>query len=309
MKIVVVGAGGVGGYFGARLAAAGHAVAFIARGTHLAAIRDHGLTVLSALGDTTVAPATAGNDAASFGPADIILFCVKAYDTALAADLVRPCIGPETGVIPLLNGIEHIALLQERLGVDHVLGGVANISALIEAPGVIRHYDTMQILRIGELDDRNSERVQAFRTACGDAGIDAPVPNNIERELWQKLVMICTLAGANCLTRLPLGPCRTDPATRMLMQTLALEVVTVAGAVGASLPDDQVDRTMAVLEMLPAPMKASMLAALERGERLEASALNGAVDRLGRANGIDTPVNRTVYAALAPYEHGHSDAI
>ena len=304
MKLIVMGSGGVGGYFGARLAAAGNEVAFVARGAHLKAIKTSGLSVLSELGDIVVKPALASERPADFGAADIILFCVKTYDAALAAEQIRPCIGPETGVIPLLNGIDHIALLQNTLGAAHVLGGVANISALIEAPGVIRHYATMQILRVGEMGDSASRRIAAFRTACSEAGIDAPTPNSIERELWQKMVMICTLAGANCLTRLPLGICRSNPASRALMHSLAAETASVGLACGAPLPEDQVDRTMAVMDMLPAAMKASILAALERGEKLEASALNGAIDRLGSAHGIDTPVNRAVYAALAPYENG-----
>ena len=154
------------------------------------------------------------------------------------------------------------------------------------------------------MDNTASPRVLALREACTAAGIECPVPRDIDRELWQKVVMICTLAGANCLTRLPLGPCRSNPATRGLMETLTAESVAVARALGVSLPDDQEARTMAVLDKLPAPMKASIFAALERGDRLEAAALNGAIDRLGREAGVDTPTHRAVHAALAPHEHG-----
>jgi 2-dehydropantoate 2-reductase len=304
MKIIVMGTGGVGGYFGARLAAAGHDVGFVARGGHLAAIKTNGLKVLSELGDVTIKPAKASDNPADFGIADIILFCVKAYDTESAAELIKPVVGPETGIIPFLNGIAHMDILQNVLGPGHVLGGVANISALIEEPGVVRHFATMQILRVGEMDDSASPRILAFRAACAEAGIDAPVPESIERELWQKFVMICTLAGANCLTRLPLGICRSDPATRALMVELASEGVAVAHALDKPLPVDQVEKIMALLDALPAPMKASILSALERGEKLEASALNGSITRLGNANGIDTPMNRAVYAALAPHEYG-----
>lgn len=304
MKIVVMGTGGVGGYFGARLAAAGQDVGFVARGRHLQAIRANGLKIISELGNVTIEPAQASDDPADFGIADIVLFCVKAYDTETAAELIRPVVGPDTGVIPFLNGIGHMEILERVLGPGHVIGGVANISALIEAPGVVRHFATMQILRVGEMDDSASPRILAFRAACEAAGIEVPVPASIERELWQKVVMICTLAGANCLTRMPLGICRADPATRALMQSLASEVVAVARATKVSLPDDQVDRTMAVMDMLPEAMKASILAALERGEKLEASALNGAIDTLGAAHGIDTPMNRAVYAALSPHENG-----
>ena len=304
MKFTVMGAGGVGGYFGARLAAAGHEVGFVARGRHLEAMRERGLAVRSQLGDVEIRPIRASEDPAEFGAADCVLFTVKTYDCEAASEAVRPALGADTFVVPLLNGIGHIEALRRILGAGRILGGVAHISSLIEEPGVIRHFDRLQILRIGEMDNSSSPRVRALRNACTAAGIDSPVPRDIERELWQKVVMICTLAGANCLTRLPLGACRSNPATRAMMETLIAESVAVARAFGVSLPDDQEARTMAVLDKLPAPMKASMFAALERGERLEASALNGAIDRLGREAGVDTPTHRAVCAALAPHENG-----
>ncbi len=304
MKFTVMGAGGVGGYFGARLAAAGHEVGFVARARHLEAMREKGLAVRSQLGDVELRPVRASDDPAAFGAADCVLFTVKTYDCESAAKAVRPALGADTFVVPLLNGIGHIEVLCRVLGPERVLGGVAHISALIEAPGVVRHFDRLQILRIAEMDNSESLRVLALRAACTAAGIECPVPNDIERELWQKVVMICALAGANCLTRLPLGVCRSNPATRAMMESLVAETVAVARALGVSLPDDQESRTMAVLDKLPAPMKASMFAALERGERLEAAALNGAIDRLGREAGVDTPTHRAVYAALAPHENG-----
>ena len=304
MKITVMGTGGVGGYFGARLASAGHDVAFIARGNHLKALKDNGLTIYSEIGNLTINPIKVSDNPAEFGAADIILFCVKAYDTQSAANLIKPIMSASTGVIPFLNGIGHIEILKETLGENSVLGGVANISALIEKPGVIRHFSTMQILRVGELDGTPSTRVKQFREACGDAAIDCPIPENIERELWQKIVMICTLAGANCITRLPLGDCRANPQTRELMVNLATEAVAVAKSLNVSLPKNQVDLTMKLLDALPGTMKASILAALERGEKLEASALNGAIERLGRETQIDTPSHRAVYAALSPHENG-----
>ena len=304
MKIVIMGTGGVGGYFGARLAKAGEDVGFVARGKHLRAIKAKGLQIKSELGDVLVNSAQASEKPDDFGIADIVLFCVKAYDTKVAAQAIKPIIGPGTGVIPFLNGIGHIQILKNILGSKSVLGGVANISALITEPGVIEHYGPIQTLRVGELDDSSSNRLTKFRKACENAKIDAPIPENIETELWQKVVMICTLAGANCLTRLPLGQCRTNSATRQLMTTLATEVVAVAEAKGISLPKNQVDLTMQLLDNLPENMKASMLAALERGDKLEASALNGTINQLGQEKGIDTPANRIVYSALAPHENG-----
>ena len=304
MKILIMGTGGVGGYFGARLAAAGEDVSFVARGKHLTAIKTNGLRIKSELGDVLINSAQASEKPDDFGIADIVLFCVKAYDTETAAQAIKPIIGPNTGVIPFLNGIGHIQVLKNILGSKSVLGGVANVSALITEPGVIEHYGPIQTLRVGELDNSSSNRLTTFRRACENANIDAPIPENIETELWQKVVMICTLAGANCLTRLPLGQCRSNSSTRQLMTALATEVVAVAEATGISLPKNQVDLTMQLLDKLPENMKASMLAALERGDKLEASALNGTIDQLGQKKGIDTPANRIVYSALAPHENG-----
>ena len=304
MKIVIMGSGGVGGYFGARLADAGEDVSFVARGSHLEAIKSKGLQVKSELGNISIHPASASSKPEDLGTADIILFCVKAYDTESAALAIKPIVGPETGVIPFLNGIEHLKKLQRTLGEKTVLGGVANISALITSPGAIEHFGTIQTLRVGELDNRSSDRLAQFRTACKRSKIDVPIPEDIETELWQKFVMICTLAGVNCLTRLPLGKCRTNPYSRKLMLSLANEVIAVARAHNINLPEEQIELTMKLLDNLPIDMKASMLAALERGDKLEAAALNGAVDRLGQTKGIVASANRIVYEALSPHENG-----
>ena len=308
MKFIVMGAGGVGGYFGARLAASGHEVGFVARGRHLRAMQEHGLKVRSVLGDIELKQVRASDDPTVFTAPDYVLFTVKSYDCEHAAGLVRPALLSDTGVVPLLNGIEHIDVLRRMLGPRRVLGGVAQISALIEAPGEVRHFDRMQTLRVGEMDNSPSRRVQMLRKVCTEAGIDCPAPGDIGCELWQKVAMICTLAGANCLTRLPLGPCRAHPETRAMMVRLTAETVAVAQALGVSIPDDQEARTLELLDRLPASMKASPLVALERSERLEISALSGAIERMGRRVGVDTPTHRTVYAALAPHEHGRQVA-
>ena len=304
MKIVVMGTGGVGGYFGARLANAGHDVAFIARGKHLEAIKENGLKIISELGDIIIHPAKASNDPSDFEIADIVLFCVKSYDTESSSNLIKPLVGPETAVIPFLNGIGHIEIMQRILGSNNVIGGVAAISALIEKPGVIRHNSAMQMLKFGEFNNEITPRIKAFQKACEESGINNAIPKNIECDLWQKIVMICTLAGANCLTRLPLGPCRSNPVTRTLMKNLAEEVVAVAKAEKVILPDNQVEITMKQLDSLPEAMKASTLPALEKGEKLEASALNGAIDKLGTKHGINTYMHKAVYAALAPHQDG-----
>ncbi len=304
MKIVVMGTGGVGGYFGARLANAGYDVAFIARGKHLEAIKENGLKIISELGDMIIHPAKASNDPSDFEIADIVLFCVKSYDTESSSNLIKPLVGPKTAVIPFLNGIGHIEIMQRILGSNNVIGGVAAISALIEKPGVIRHNSAMQMLKFGEFNNEITPRIKAFQKACEESGINNAIPKNIECDLWQKIVMICTLAGANCLTRLPLGPCRSNPVTRTLMKNLAEEVVAVAKAENIILPDNQVEITMKQLDSLPEAMKASTLPALEKGEKLEASALNGAIDKLGTKHGINTYMHKAVYAALAPHQDG-----
>ena len=304
MNIVVMGTGGVGGYFGARLANAGHNVSFIARGRHLEAIKKNGLKIISETGDILIHPTKVSDNPSDFEIADIILFCVKAFDTESSAKLIKPIVGPNTAVIPFLNGLGHIDIMKDILGNNNVIGGVAAISALIEEPGVIRHNSTMQMLKFGEFDDNKTERVLAFKSVCENSGINNLIPDNINTDMWQKIVMICTLAGANCLTRLPLGPCRTNPATRRLMKNLAEEVVAVAKAENISLPDNQVEMTMKQLDSLPEGMKASTLPALEKGEKLEASALNGAIDKLGTKHKINTFMHKAVYAALAPHENG-----
>ena len=304
MRILVMGAGGVGGYFGAKLACAGNEVGFIARGNHLSAIRDRGLKVICGETVISVRPAFASDNPSDFGMADIVLFCVKTFDAFDAAKAIRPNIDTSTGVIPLLNGIGHMQVLERAVDKAHLLGGVANISALIEAPGVIRRFGDIQFLRFGEMDDILSPRVLAFRKACIEAGFEAPAPKSIQREMWQKVIMICALAGVNCLTRLPLGICRSNPHTRKFMQALVREAVEVGNAIGVPLPPDQESRTMVLLDKLPSDMKASMLAALERGQRLEASAFSGAIDQLGKENGVATLAHRAVYSALAPHEQG-----
>ena len=304
MKIMIMGTGGVGGFFGAKLANAGYDVSFIARGEHLKAIKSNGLKVMSELGDIHINPAKTSDNPNDFTSPDFILFCVKAYDTEASCNLLKPIINPSTAIIPFLNGIGHFDIMQNILGKDNIIGGIAAISALLERPGIIRHNSTMQMLKFGEFNNQISPRIQQFKKACEEAGINNNIPKDIECDLWQKIIMICTLAGANCLTRLPLGPCRSNKTTRKLLEDLATEVVLVARAEKVKLPDNQVELTMQQLDSLPEGMKASTLPALENGHKLEASALNGAIEKLGKKHGINTAMHRAVYAALAPHEDG-----
>mgnify|MGYP001162136466 CR=1 FL=1 len=304
MKIMVMGTGGVGGFFGAKLARAGHNVYFIARGKHLEAIKKEGLKVISELGNLHINPSKATDNPTDFEIPDIILLCVKAYDIESSCKLIKPLVGPNTGVIPLLNGITHIEIMQNILGKNNVTGGVAAISALIEEPGVIIHNSTMQMLKFGEINNEVSIRIKEFQKACNEAGINNNIPNDIQCDMWQKLILMCSLAGVNCLTRLPLGPCRDNPSTRILLEKIAAEIILISKTENVNLPDNQLEITMKQLDSLPEGMKASTLPALEKGEKLEASALHGAIEKLGIKNNISTPINSTVYAALAPHENG-----
>jgi 2-dehydropantoate 2-reductase len=304
MRIVVFGTGGVGGYFGGRLAASGADVSFIARGPHLAAIRANGLKVASPLGDVLVKPARATDSPAEIGPVDAVLFAPKLYDCESAAEAAKPLVGPGTVVISVLNGVDATDRMIPILGREHVAGGVAYISAAIAEPGVIAHYGRNAQMAFGELDGSRSERLQGFLAACEKAGIDAQLRDNIQWWIWGKFAMLAPFAAATAMTRQPIGPIRGDADGRRLLTDAIAEVAAVAKARGVDLGPDAVERTMKNIDAVPASMKASMLFDLERGNRLEVEWLSGAVWRLGREAGIETPVHRVAYAALKPFANG-----
>ena len=304
MKIAVMGSGGVGGYFGARLAAAGNEVTFIARGAHLAAIRSEGLRVQSSLGDVHVNPATATDDPTDVGSVGIVLFATKLYDTESAGELCRSLIGTDTAVISLLNGVDSEGQLSRILGAEHVVGGVARISAGIAAPGVIQHHSTFASIEFGELDGRQSNRLQQFLAIAREAQIDAQFRDDIVAAIWEKFIMLASFSAITTLTRLPAGPIREHSETWKLLQTAARETGAVARARGVQLPESAVDDIVQLIRGLPDGMKSSMLMDLERGNRLELEWLSGAVCRLGREASVDTPVHRVVLAALIPFANG-----
>lgn len=304
MKIAVFGTGGVGGYFGARLAADGHDVAFIARGRHLDAIRRDGLKVASALGDVLVKPARATDDPAAIGPVDVVMLCVKLWDLDEAAQACRPLVAGGGYVIPFQNGVDAIQRAGAALGAGKVVGGVAAIASIIDAPGVIRHTGTMAKILFGEADGLRSPRVEQFLAACKKAGIDADVPASIAVAQWRKMALLAPASGWTSLTRQPMGVIRSDPAIRAGLRNAIAEVVAVGRAGGVALDPSAVDETLAMIDGLPAEMKTSMQQDLERGNRLEAPWLSGAVSRLGRAAGVPTPTHDTIYAGLRPYVDG-----
>ena len=298
MRIAVMGAGGVGGYFGARLAEGGEDVAFIARGPHLEAIRARGLTVRSGLGDARIAPARATGEAGKIGPVDIVLFCVKLWDVETAAAVVRPMLGPGTAVISLQNGVGAEERLAAVLGPGAVMGGVAHISAVIAEPGVIRHTGRLAALFFGELGDGESARGEAFLAACRRAGIDAKLNRDIERVIWEKFIFLVAFSGMTALLRKPIGPIREDGETWAMFRDAMTEAARLAAAKGIVFESDPVEKWAKIAEGMPDDYRASMLEDLERGHRLELPWLSGAVVRMGRKLSIATPVNGFITTAL-----------
>lgn len=298
-----MGSGGTGGYFGARLARAGEEVTFVARGAHLGAIREHGLRVRSALdGDWTVtAPAVERLE--GLPPADLVLFCVKAFDTEEAARAVRPVVAPGTGVLSIQNGIDNEEILAGLLGPGHVMGGVAQVFSTIEAPGVIRHLLLGRIV-FGEMDGRETARARAFLEACRRASIPAELSPNVVRALWEKYVFIVGQAGMTALTRCPAGVIRRVPETRRMYRAILEEMLQLARAAGSGVEDGVVDGVMGALDALGENAYSSLHHDLIHGKRLELETLHGHAVRLGERYGIPTPVIRAVYAALRPYRDG-----
>ena len=304
MKIAVMGAGAIGGYFGGRLAQAGFDVSFIARGAHLAAIRENGLKALSPLGDFTIHPATVTDDPADVGPVDVILFMVKNYDTLRAAEQIRPLVGPDTAIIPFQNGVEARAMLSNVLGARHVLGGVAFIPASIQEPGVIKHNAELAKLVFGEFDKQITTRVVAFLDALEKAGVTGEIPADISMVLWSKLMFLTSMSAINCITRQPVGLVQSDGETIALYMDAMREVAAVAVAHGVSLGEEAIADNMALAKSFPPNNKTSMFQDLEAGRRLEIDYLSGAVVRLGREKGIETPIHRTAWVAIKPWING-----
>lgn len=306
MRIAVMGAGGVGGYFGGRLAEAGEEVVFIARGAHLEALGQQGLRIDSALGDVAIHPIGHAADPAEVGVVDMVIFAVKLYDTEAAAAALRPLLGPTTGVVTLQNGIDGMAVLTRVLGAAHVIGGVAQIAAVIAAPGMIQHTGTMARVTFGETDGAHSARVEALATAFGRAGVEYEVSAEIERAIWEKMAFLSAFSGMTALMRLPIGPIREDRQARGLLQHAVAEAAAVAKASGTDLGADFTARRLGHIDQLPASMKSSLLQDLERGRRLELPWLSGAISRMGRDRGVATPTHDFITTALSLHVGGRT---
>ncbi|MBM3491641.1 MAG: 2-dehydropantoate 2-reductase [Alphaproteobacteria bacterium] len=308
MKLAIMGAGGVGGYFGGLLTASGQDVTFIARGAHLEAIRRNGLKLVGGKGETLVKPARATDDPGAVGPVDLVLFCVKLYDTESAGRALAPMIGPDSAVLTVQNGVDGPERLARIYGSQRVLGGAAYNSAVIAEPGVVRYTSAMSSLTFGELNGRESARALAFRDACRKAGFGAELTPDVAKTLWTKLVPLATNAGLTSLSRQPVGYTFQDPESRKVAVKAMREVADVARARGVGLEADAVDKALALTDGFPKDMYSSMYHDLARGRPLELEGLSGVVAKLGDELNVPTPVHRAIYAGLKPFMRGQAPA-
>jgi 2-dehydropantoate 2-reductase len=303
MRIAIVGSGGVGGYFGGRLAAAGADVTFLARGAHLEAMRARGLRIDSPKGDLHLPRVKAESDPAAVGLADVVFFAVKLYDTEGALAMLPPLVGRGTLVVGFQNGVETIDTLTRAVGATHTAGGVSYVSAVIAEPGVIRHT-AMDHLIFGEADGSRSPRLEALLDACRPAGFQATLSPDIAVDIWSKFVRISVFSGMTAVTRSPIGVIRDDPELFTMLKTAVEEAQAVAHAKGVKVAGSIDEDVAAAYKALPPQAKASMLEDLERGRRIELPWLSGAVARIGREAGVPTPIHTFIAAVLKPYING-----
>jgi 2-dehydropantoate 2-reductase len=306
MRIGVMAAGAVGGYFGARLAAAGHDVVFFARGAHLEAIRNKGLRVESPLGNLHLTDVQAIDDPSRVAPVEVVLFAVKLWDTERAAEQLRPLVEPQTRVITVQNGIDSVDRLRPILGEAAVVGGATYVVTVIAEPGLIRHTGPFARILCGRLDGQSDDVLDRHVAQMRAAGIDIAVSEKMRTELWKKFVILSGSSAVTSSTRLPLGPIRSDPDTRALYFRLIGEAIEVGKAAGIDFPADFNDQMTQALESFPPTMKASMAHDLDRGNRLELDWLSGKVVELGRKLGVPTPANDVIYAVLKLHRMGRT---
>jgi 2-dehydropantoate 2-reductase len=304
MKITVMGPGGVGGYFGARLAAAGNDVTFGARGSHLEAMQTRGLRHDSEIGPLHLQKVKVVADARAIEAADAVIFAVKMRDTESAAESLRGVAGKGAGIFTFQNGVESVGRIGAVLGAGSVVPGVARIGSTISEPGVIKQIGGFARLEFGEPDGKPSARTTAFHKACRDAGIDAVLTENIQRELWVKFAMLAPVAGMTALTRGPIGPVRSNAQSRALLAAAIEEVVAVGSALKTGLVAADAAKTMKLIDGLPKQMMASMAHDLLAGKPIELAGLSGALARLGKEHGVAVPTHTFIAQALAPFVDG-----
>jgi 2-dehydropantoate 2-reductase len=308
MKIAIVGAGGVGGYFGARLAEAGVDVTFLARGAHLEAMRSRGLRIESPLGDAYIASVKIAANTDEVGPVDAIIFSVKMKDTETAAEAVRPLVARGASIFTFQNGIESAARIGAVIGTENVVPGTAMIASTIAEPGVIRQTGKIARLTFGEIDQRPSKRTEQFLAACQKAGIDAVVSYKIHWEVWNKFIHLASFAGMTSITRGSIGPVLQTPQARKVLEGAMTEATSVAAAHGIEFDANSVGNRIAFLEGLPAETTSSMCVDLLAGRPLELDGLSGAVVRFGALKGVPTPIHSFIAGVLAIHADGTSAA-
>jgi 2-dehydropantoate 2-reductase len=306
MRIAIVGSGGVGGYFGGRLAEAGADVTFLARGAHLDALRTRGLRILSPKGDLHLPRVNATDDPRAIGPADIVLFAVKLYDTDGALAALPPLLGPETAVIPLQNGVDSVDLLTRAVGPAHTAGGTCYVSAVIANPGVIRHT-AMDHLFFGEVDGSRTSRLEKFLAACQPASFTSTLSANITVDIWTKFTRLSVFSGMTAVTRSSVGTIVTDPDLMAMLAAAVAEALAVAHAKGIAVPDGIVEDVARAYSALPPQARASMAEDLERGRRLELPWLSGAVVRIGKQVSVPTPIHGFIATVLKPFVNGRAE--
>lgn len=305
MKIAVMGSGGVGGFYGGRLAHAGSDVSFIARGSHLAAMREQGLLIENEpQGNIHLPRVTVTDDPSTIGVVDLVLVAVKLWDTEDAARAIAPLVGPQTAVLSLQNGVIKDDILRKAFGEAAVMGGVTYLATNISRPGVIHQTGTMQRLLFGEYDGRRSTRAEHLLEALLRAGVQAEISDDVRRTLWEKYVFLVGLSGTTATMRSTIGPVRDNPQTRAFLADVMKETVAVGRAHGVNLPEDYAEQRLTFVDTLPAGMTSSMHHDLERGNRLEVAWLSGGVVQLGRVVGVPTPANRAVWDVLALHTGG-----
>lgn len=304
MRIAAMAAGAVGSYFGGRLQAAGHDVAYIARRANLEALKKDGLKIQSVHGDLHLPKVFATPDPKEVGPVDVILFAVKLWDTEIAAEMAKPMVGPNTRVITLQNGVDSYERVSSILGKEHVIPGTAYIAAVLGGPGVMLHTSKFAIMRCGRIDGSKDAPFEKFVEAAKAANIDIQPQDDMNRERWQKFIFLSSMAGVNCLTRMEIGKVLGEPHTRAFYKKLMEESFAISQKLGVKVAPDWVEDRMVFSDNAPPGMKASMLHDLEAGNRLELDWLTGKVVELGKQTGVPTPAAEAVYAAVALHKMG-----
>lgn len=309
MKIAAMGSGGVGGFFGGRLAHAGADVTFVARGKHLAAMREHGLLIENQTeGNIHLPKVKVTDDPASIGPVDLVLVGVKLWDLESAAQAFKPIVGPDTAVLSLQNGVIKDDILRRIFGDKAVMGGVGYVATHISRPGVIKQVGTLQKLFFGEYDGTRSARAETLLKFALKAGLEAELSTDIRRTLWEKYTFLVGLSGTTTTMRTPIGPIRSNPQTRAFLHDLMKEVVAVGRAYGVALPENYADERLAFADTVSPDMSSSMHHDLEAGNPLEVEWLSGGVVTLGAKVNVPTPANRAVWDVLALHAQGRRRA-